>query len=356
MFSRPHQLGLLMRALLVVAVVWARHVFLVILHLVLCLLTARQVLLVKMPLVVLLLAARLVLLVTMPLVCFLELSLVLAVLGLAQDRVQQRFVDAGLLDRSSWSLTLPGVWASSSPRQRRLSWLLEATSGSPRPTVGALPKKIMCGSPLGSCPLVGGKPSTWCRGKRRRRGRRSSRSPLLLFACHDAPRAAFLPVVFYRLVMLGIMAVLDQKYSYVDIGGMLGWFCLCLCTLRCVSFLVFWPEMLGITAGMDQKEYYVLLCSRSSSQVVGFLLRCRGLFPWSCCSADHRVSQLLRYMWLTSLLCRSCRFPGGLQFSDTLTTCPLLSTTGAWRWTVSKIAEVPQLQFFNVRRFPRRGA
>ena len=24
--------------------------------------------------------------------------------------------------------------------------------------------------------------------------------------------------------------------------------------------------------------------------VVDFLLRCRGLFPWSCCSADHRVS------------------------------------------------------------------
>ena len=67
----------------------------------------------------------------------LELSLVLAVKGLAQDRVQQRFVDAGLLDRSSWSLTLLGVWASSSPRQRRPSWLLEATSGSPRPTWGA---------------------------------------------------------------------------------------------------------------------------------------------------------------------------------------------------------------------------
>ena len=78
-FFRPHQLGLLMRALLVVAVVWARHVLLVVLHLVLCPLTARQVLLVKMPLVVLLLAARLVLLVTMPLVCLLELSLVLAV-------------------------------------------------------------------------------------------------------------------------------------------------------------------------------------------------------------------------------------------------------------------------------------
>ena len=161
-FFRPHQLGLLMRALLFVAVVWARLVLLVTMPLAVLLLVARQVLLVKMPLVVLLLAARLVLLVTTPLVCLLELDLVLAVKGLAQDRVQQRFVDAGLLDRSSWSLTLPGVWASSSPCQRRLSWLLKATSGSPRPTVGALPKKIMCGSPLGSCPLVGGKPSTWC--------------------------------------------------------------------------------------------------------------------------------------------------------------------------------------------------
>ena len=160
-FFRPHQLGLLMRALLVVAVVWARRVLLVILHLVLCLLTARQVLLVKMPLVVLLLASRLVLLVTMPLVCLLELSLVLAVIGLAQDRVQQHFVDAGLLDRSSWSLTLPGVWASSSPSQRRLSWLVEATSGSPRPTLGAFSQAMTSSSPLGSCPLVGGKRSTW---------------------------------------------------------------------------------------------------------------------------------------------------------------------------------------------------
>ena len=89
-FFRPHRLELLMRALLVVAVVWARHVLLVMLHFVLCLLTARQVLLVKVPLVVLLLAARLVLLVTMPLVCLLEVSLVLAVKGLAQDRVQQQ--------------------------------------------------------------------------------------------------------------------------------------------------------------------------------------------------------------------------------------------------------------------------
>ena len=98
--------------------------------------------------------------------CLLELSLVLAVKGLAQDRVQQRFVDAGLLDRSSWSLTLPGVWASSSPRQRRPSWPVEATSASPRPTWGAFSQVTTSRSLLGSCPLVGGKRSTWrsCKG------------------------------------------------------------------------------------------------------------------------------------------------------------------------------------------------
>ena len=98
--------------------------------------------------------------------CLLELSLVLAVKGLAQERVQQRFVDAGLLERSSRSLTLPGVRASSSPRQRRPSWLVEATSGSPRPTWGALSQVTTSRSPLGSCPLVGGKRSTWrsCKG------------------------------------------------------------------------------------------------------------------------------------------------------------------------------------------------
>ena len=117
-------------------------------------------------LVLLLLAARLVLLVTMPLVCLLELSLVLAVKGLAQDRVQQRFVDAGLLDRSSWSLTLPGVRASSTLRQRRPCWLTGTTSGSPRPTWGAFSQVTTSRSPSGSCPLVGGKRSTWrsCKG------------------------------------------------------------------------------------------------------------------------------------------------------------------------------------------------
>ena len=33
-------------------------------------------------------------------------------------------------------------------------------------------------------------------------------------------------------------------------------------------------------------------------------------------------------------LCRRCSFPGGLQFLDTLTTCPLLVTTGVWSFTV----------------------
>ena len=35
-----------------------------------------------------------------------------------------------------------------------------------------------------------------------------------------------------------IMAVMDQKNSYVVIGGMIGWFCWWLCTSRCASFPV----------------------------------------------------------------------------------------------------------------------
>ena len=38
---------------------------------------------------------------------------------------------------------------------------MEATSGSPRPTWGAFSKAMTSSSPLGSCPLVGGKRSTW---------------------------------------------------------------------------------------------------------------------------------------------------------------------------------------------------
>ena len=74
--------------------------------------------------------------------------------------------------------------------------------------------------------------------------------------------------------------------------------------------------------------------SRSSSQVVDFLLRCRGLFPWSCCSADHRVSPVAPVHVVDVSVMQVVQLPGGLQFSDMLTTCPLLTTTGASSWTV----------------------
>ena len=40
-----------------------------------------------------------------------------------------------------------------------------------------------------------------------------------------------------------------------------------------------------------------------------------------------------------------------LQYSDTLVTCLLQSTTGAWGFTVPKTVEVPQLPFFAGRRY-----
>ena len=44
----------------------------------------------------------------------------------------------------------------------------------------------------------------------------------------------------------------------------------------------------------------------------------------------HRFPQLLRYMCSTSPV-----FPRWFAVLDTLTTCPLLVTTGVWSWTVS---------------------
>ena len=54
--------------------------------------------------------------------------------------------------------------------------------------------------------------------------------------------------------------------------------------------------------------------SRSSSQVVDFLLRCRGLFPWSCCSADHRVSPVAPVHVVGVPVMQVVLIPGGLQF------------------------------------------
>ena len=123
--------------------------------------------------------------------------------------------------------------------------------------------------------------------------------------------------------------------------------------------------MLGITAGMDQKECYVSPCRKLRISAVAVPRRS----PISCCGAEaysHGLAvqqtiefpQSLRYMWSTSLLCRSCSFPGGLQFSDTLTTCPLLSTTGAQNWTVPKNcrgSEVAVLQWSSISPSWRRG-
>ena len=103
--------------------------------------------------------------------------------------------------------------------------------------------------------------------------------------------------------------------------------------LALCSFVVLRPSMLGIMAGMDQKECYVSLCTKLRIYAVAVPHRS----SISCCGAEansHGLAvqqtmefpQLLRYMWSMS---RLCSFPGGLQFSDMLTTCPLLATTGA---------------------------
>ena len=60
---------------------------------------------------------------------------------------------------------------------------------------------------------------------------------------------------------------------YVPEGVVLGWFLLVTTHLALYSFSCRQAQMLGISAGMEQKD---------SSAVINILRRrCRGLFPWS---------------------------------------------------------------------------
>ena len=98
--------------------------------------------------------------------------------------------------------------------------------------------------------------------------------------------------------------------------------------------------MLGITAGMDQKDSGAScrktadFRSRSSSQVVDFLLRCRGLFPWSWCSADHRVSPVAPVHVVDVPVMQVVQLPRWFAVLGHADDMPLLATTCAWSWTV----------------------
>ena len=113
------------------------------------------------------------------------------------------------------------------------------------------------------------------------------------FTGDDIPRVMF-PSCVARPKMLCIMAGLVQMDSYSGMARLvlLVTLHLPLCFLPCLQARDarhhgrYGPE--GMLRFAVQKTADVR--SRSSSQVVDFLLRCRGLFPWSCCSADHRVS------------------------------------------------------------------
>ena len=107
---------------------------------------------------------------------------------------------------------------------------------------------------------------------------------------------------------------------------------------RCSSWTRFSPcpllcyECLGPVSALHSLAFPQL----QFITVVDFLLRYRGLFPWSCCSADHRVSPVAPVHVVDVPRYAGCAFSlGGLQFLNTLTTCPLLLATGAWSWTVS---------------------
>ena len=93
------------------------------------------------------------------------------------------------------------------------------------------------------------------------------------------------PFCLGHALMLRIMDGISQKDCYS-----VGWFYWLRCTSRCVSFPVIMPLMLvGIVAGVDQKEGYVVprrklrkirSCS-SSTRSLTFLSYRRGRSPWS---------------------------------------------------------------------------
>ena len=84
-----------------------------------------------------------------------------------------------------------------------------------------------------------------------------------------APRSMF-PFVDDRPKMLDFNAGVDQKNSYVDTGGMLGWFCLRLCSSCCASSL----SSGCFLASIEQKYWRVF-------QVVNIPVLAQRLFPWS---------------------------------------------------------------------------
>ena len=145
------------------------------------------------------------------------------------------------------------------------------------------------------------------------------------FTGDDIPCVMF-PSGVARPKMLDIMAGLVQMDSYIGTARLvlLVTLHLPLCFLHCLQARDARHHGRCGPEGTIRLAVQKTADVHSSSQVVDFLLRCRGLFHGLAVQQTIEFPQLLRYMWSMSLLCRSCSFPGGLQFSDTLMTCPLL--------------------------------
>ena len=171
------------------------------------------------------------------------------------------------------------------------------------------------------------------------------------FSC--LPVRALFPSVSGRLVMLGIIAGVDQKgfFQFVEIPFVpqtqvlmvqtiqqtteflqllyvSGWLCWLRCTSRCFLFPVRRPLMLGIMAGMDQKDS---CCGMYEAGIDGYVAP-RAVF----------VFPVLRTMML-----------GIMAVMDQKNT---FSRLWSRQCKLSGSAAVPQLQFFEGRHHPCRGA
>ena len=172
----------------------------------------------------------------------------------------------------------------------------------------------------------GGEPRLWCRMWKKKRKKKTPRSTLCRahrrirqwhvpgwFAGFGASHAVF-PSFFSRPQRPGILVCMDEKDSnavaapvfvYINNTCYAGFAC---CDAPRTVFLTVddWPLMLGIIAGMDQKERYVAvllftcpLCATTGAVVFGVqktadfcssssstrsstsLSYCRGRFSWS---------------------------------------------------------------------------
>ena len=248
-----------------------------------------------------------------------------------------------------------GRMASSSPCQHRPSLTKTATSSSTCLTLGALPLEMTCGSPLGSCPLVGGKRSTLRSSKGS--GAWHPLTPFWVPLCSDLFQQSF--------VLLGRFGPEGPLQWYVQ-GG----FCWSLCTSRCVLFPGLQasegqlPEVYKLLVFLGDVfcglPYSALSLVRQWIHVVRQSMRLLEGFWCGPYSADNCGGSAFVWTWVAL-----CFRGSGARLYETSSTCEV--SVGVWIRFYGQVLrlslrgpgarvfsamEIPQLLYFNGGRCP----